>query len=359
MTRLRVGLIGCGRVSEHVHLPALKGLAQATVVALADPAEDRLRQLGEQSGVQRLYTDYRELLADPEVDVVGICAPPHLHAEIALAGLEALKHLLIEKPLAVSADEAQRLERQAMASPVKVAVGFNLRWHRQVLRVRALLAEGSVGRPWLLRSVFTTALGPHDELPAWRCEAGGDVLLEIAVHHFDLWSFLLDTEVEEVYAVGPGAEGPGPGGLHTSVAVTAKMANGVVASGIFSLAAVESHAVEVYTESRRLALSIYGSDGIQLTRVSDRPDSLRNRARRASARIRAFPHAFSSLQNGGDFRLSYRNEWTHLFDCIREDRCPACGVRDGRRALEVSLAAAESAARAAPVRVAHQAEAGG
>ena len=107
--KLRFGLIGCGRVTETLHLPALKQLDDADVVALADISGDRLNKVADLFHIPDRYPDYQCLLADCSIDAVAVCVPARFHVDVALAALEAGKHLFIEKPLALGLDECDRL----------------------------------------------------------------------------------------------------------------------------------------------------------------------------------------------------------------------------------------------------------
>ncbi|HEX8206927.1 MAG TPA: Gfo/Idh/MocA family oxidoreductase, partial [Solirubrobacteraceae bacterium] len=137
---LRIGFAGCGRAAAELHLPALRGRAGFTVVALADPDGERAREVAERFGVPRTYADTEALAADDAVELVAVCSPPRTHAAAALAALEAGKDVFVEKPLALDLAEADALI--AAAEGRFAAVGFNLRLHRQVMAAREALAAG-------------------------------------------------------------------------------------------------------------------------------------------------------------------------------------------------------------------------
>ncbi len=99
---LGLAIIGCGRVVEQCHLPALRNIGGLRLMALCDPDAARLERLANRLGVRRRYSGYRATLDDGGVDVVAVCTPPDTHAEIGLAALEAGKHLMVEKPLALN-----------------------------------------------------------------------------------------------------------------------------------------------------------------------------------------------------------------------------------------------------------------
>ena len=103
---IRVGIVGCGRAATSLHAPALRRVDRARVVALSDTDSERLQRLGARCAGAAEYSDYRELLADPRVDLVAVCVPVTQHAEVAAAALHAAKHVFIEKPLALTLADA-------------------------------------------------------------------------------------------------------------------------------------------------------------------------------------------------------------------------------------------------------------
>jgi len=117
-----VGVIGCGEIAQLMHLPYLQELPAFKIAALCDISADVLEKLGAQYGVASLHSDYRALLADPSVDAVAICT--YDHGEIVEAALKAGKHVLVEKPLAFTPEEARPLVEQAEASGLVAMIGY-------------------------------------------------------------------------------------------------------------------------------------------------------------------------------------------------------------------------------------------
>ena len=135
---LGVGVIGLGDAAGH-HLPALLSLPEARLLAMADVNRERLRDRSERFQVKAAFDDYRRLLDHPGVDIVAILTPPAFHLEMALAAMEAGKHILLEKPITTTLDEATILCEKARRYEGKICVAYNLR-----LRVRSSF----FGRRW-------------------------------------------------------------------------------------------------------------------------------------------------------------------------------------------------------------------
>jgi predicted dehydrogenase len=197
-TRLGVAVVG-GGFAGRAHIEAARRTGAARSLALAVRAPE-----GRHDAVDTVTGDYRQLLEDDSIDVVHNCLPNALHAEVTAAALEAGKHVISEKPLAVTGAEADELQRLADASGLVNAVCFNYRFYPLVRELRARVAAGDIGRPilvhggylqdWLLRQ------GDYN----WRVETarGGRsrAVADIGSHWVDLVSYVLDSPVVDVHA---------------------------------------------------------------------------------------------------------------------------------------------------------------
>ena len=336
--QFKLGLIGCGRVAETRHLPALARVRGARVVAAADVDASNLARVAGRFGIERRHEDFRALLREEELDAVAVCVPPGLHAEVALAALGAGKHLFVEKPLALRLEDCDLLLERARGAHVKTMVGFNLRWHRLAREAREAIRRGELGELKMLRSLFTTSARVGVGEPAWRSRPaeGGGVLFDLGVHHFDLLGFLLEDEIEEVAALGRADADAG------SCAFTARTSRGVLVSSVFCEGTAECHELELYGERGRLRVSFYRFDGLERTDGDAHAGAPRERLRGGVRLLRELPRAALRARAGGDLMDSYAAEWEHFFDAIRRDRAPAATLEDGRRALALALAAARA-----------------
>ena len=346
---LGVGLIGCGFATEDRHLPAMSRIAEVEAVALADVEASVLSQVAERFGIGRRYPDAGELIADPGVEAVAVCVPAAQHVEVALAALDAGKHVFVEKPLSLSLEEADRLIERAASSPLKAQVGFNLRWHRLARQARKLIADGGLGRIQAVRSVYSDPVVSRPGLPDWRRKrlSGGGSVLEKGVHHFDLWRFLVGEEVEQVAAWSAAGRGD-----DQTVSVTGRTTGSTLLSGLVCDSTTISNELTIYGESATLQLDLYRSDGFELRNLEDLPGAPGTRLRRMAASAGQLAGNVSELRRGGAFDTSYDGEWRHFAAAVREGREPGCTLEDGRRALQIALAVLESAAVGKPMDVA-------
>ena len=349
---LRVGVIGCGRAAIELHLPTLARAQEAEAVAIADPDRAALEAAGERFGIARRSADYRDLLADGSVEAVCVAAPSHLHAEIGLAALEAGKHLMVEKPLALNLEDCDRLVGAAAASGVRAAVGYNLRLHPHVRRARDLIESGALGRLSLLSSTFASP-SLLREVPPWRSDPGlgGGLLALQAVHHFDLWRHLLGQEVAEVRCA-EGAPVGGSGRAPGSVAVSAVTDGGAAIAGSFSAVTGQENGFAAYGAEAWLRASLYRFDSLEsLPRDATAGDVGRQAARPVrflSELLRALPR----LRRGGDFQTSYLAEWSDFARAVRTGAPVSCTFEDAREANRILSAVFESARTGEAVAVA-------
>jgi myo-inositol 2-dehydrogenase / D-chiro-inositol 1-dehydrogenase len=336
---VRLGIIGCGGVTEGLHLPALQRARDIRVVALADQDPVRLERLVREYRVPERYPTYAELIQASDVDAIAVCLPPQLHAEVALAALGQGKHLFIEKPLALNLADCDRLIEASKRDPSrKVMVGFNLRWHRLVRQTREILKRGELGPVRLARTVFTTGKHSGAMAGSWRAssETGGGVIFDLGVHHFDVVRFLLDSEVEEVHASSFGFD--------QAATVSFSMRNGAQITCAFAEGTGENQALEIYGERGWLRVCCYRSDGLEQFALKEYSGAIASRLRAAGKFLSSWPRALSRSRGGGEVAASYVTQWNHFAEAVLLNKAVEADLVAGRRALEIALAASTAIA---------------
>jgi predicted dehydrogenase len=325
-----VGLVGCGFVAHRHHLPALDPVPELRVVALADPDPAALGRCAAGRHVAT-YPDAAPLLADPGVDVVAVCTPPATHAELAVAALQAGKHVLVEKPLAPGADEAASILEAARSADGLATVGLVYRWHRLHRAARELIAAGRLGRVAALRLVGTSGTGLDPGRPAWRLDprAGGGALHEVGTHHLDQWRFLLGSEVARVAATESA----------TSTLLSGQSEDGTLLSAIVSMSVGVNQELAAYGSDATLAVRLDRYDGLEVIPAGRLPGDVGQRLRRGVGVLRDSPGAIASRRAGGDLNGAFQAQWRGFAAAIRGEAPLAVTLEDGRRALELVLAA--------------------
>lgn len=342
-----IGVVGCGRATEDLHLPALRKLNGMHVVALSDIDDARLTHVAARFGIRQRYRDYRELITDASIDIVAVCVPAAYHEPITCAALEADKHVYVEKPLALTDRGASAMVHSAARAVGKSTMGFNLRSHRLVRRAKEIVVSGALGRIELLRTTWTSGFHYGREWTAWRYRRadGGGALFEMAVHHADLWRFLLDDEVARVYSESR-SEG---GSDDVSASITACMTKGALVSAAFCERTSDSNEIEVYGQKGVLRFSLYRADSLALHPTADLAGGPRARMKQLARRLSHLPTTFAVSLRGGDYLQSYGMHWQSFIQSIRDRTPPPCTLEDGQQALRIVLAAIESTQQGQPV----------
>jgi myo-inositol 2-dehydrogenase/D-chiro-inositol 1-dehydrogenase len=337
---LSVGVIGCGWVAENGHVPALARIPELEPAAFADPDRVRLEAFGGRFGRARQYADHKSLIADPAVDAVAICVPTLLHAEVASAAAEAGKHVLLEKPPALSLDGWDRLADVVAAAGVVLMIALNMRWHRSFRAVRELIRGGAIGRVQGVRSVLANNVLDRSDRAEWssRRGQGGGALLEMGVHHLDLFRFLLDEDIGEVFAHIDGDD--------DTLAVSARMRSGIPVSALFAQRTAQVNEVEVYGDRGWVKADPHSAP--RCRDLTDKQWTIGSRMASVRATM-SLQHALRTRREGGFYVSSFVDEWRHFLDAVRNGVEVDVGIDSGRRLLQATLATAASASEGRPV----------
>ena len=208
-SRVRIGLIGCGRIVENEHLPAMTRSERVELVGCADPSPGRAMSIGALAGLPEsaCHEDYRDLLTRDDVDLVSVAVPPSIRAAIVLDAAAAGKHVVCEKPFALSLAEADAMLEAFERSGTTLAMYHNYLYYFEHQLAARLIAEGAIGevvRVEICGPGSRPSLGADGFQPAWRWDpaiAGGGVTMDIGVHAFYLCELFLPEPVTAVSAV--------------------------------------------------------------------------------------------------------------------------------------------------------------
>ncbi len=265
---LRVGVVGLGWAGE-THVKAYAGLPNVEVVAVADPRSERLNDIGKTYGITNLYTDYTELIARDDIDIVSVATPNHLHAPVTIAALEGGKHVLCEKPLARTVAEGEAMVKAAIDNRRVLKIAFNHRQRGDVQVLKSYIDQGGLGRVYHAKATWMRRSGIPG-MGGWfttREMAGGGPLIDLGVHVLDMAMYLLnEPEVVAVSGATYAELGPRGRGSRKATAVGSTYEVEDLATAFIRLADGVTLLLEaswaVYGKNNDdFGVSLYGTEG--------------------------------------------------------------------------------------------------
>ena len=199
--KVRWGVIGAGGIADRRTIPGMMLCDNAELVAVMEINQELAEKCRAKWGCKKAYDSEAALLADPEIDAVYIASPVFLHAKQAIAAADAGKHILIEKPLAMTSEEGQKVIAYCKEKGVLIAAGLMMRFGAYVRAMKKAVAEGKIGRPVSAYAQFTCW---YPDMPgAWRqkkANGAGGAMMDMGVHCIDLLQYILGSKVKDVAA---------------------------------------------------------------------------------------------------------------------------------------------------------------
>ncbi|WP_407281989.1 UDP-N-acetylglucosamine 3-dehydrogenase [Methanolobus sp. WCC1] len=300
---LRVGVIGAGAMGKN-HIRIYSEMPGVELAGISDIDKDLVDSLAQQYNT-KAFTDYKEMLASG-VDAVSIVVPTKMHRQVAIDAIEAGAHVLVEKPIADSVENADAIIEAAEKKGLLVMVGHIERFNPAVIKLKEIIDSGLLGK---IVSISTTRVGPYN--PRIR-DVG--VILDIGVHDIDVISYLYGTNVNQVYAVA-GAD------IHSfEDHATIHMRLDHEFSGLVEVNWLTPHKVR--------KLTAVGVGGVAYLDYMDQTVELHDSGWIRKAKI--------------EQKEPLRNELEYFIDCINTGKQPNPSGTDGKHALKVSLAAISS-----------------
>ena len=300
---IRAGVIGVGAMGQH-HVRIYSEMENVELVAISDVSESRVNELAQQYKT-RGFTDYNELL-EQNLDVVSLVVPTTLHMPIGLDVIKSGANLLVEKPIADTLENAEKLTKAAKDASVKLMVGHIERFNPAVTKLKEIIDSGLLGK---IVSISARRVGPYN--PRIR-DVG--VILDIGVHDIDAISYLYDKKVNEVYSIA-GAD------IHSfedHAAIILRYDNEL--SGIVETNWLTPHKVR--------KLTVIGVEGVAYLDYIDQTVELHDGEWIRKAKV--------------EMGEPLKKELVHFVDAISNGNEPTPSGEDGIHALKVAMAAIES-----------------
>jgi len=265
---IRWGMIGCGNVTEKKSAPAFNKIPHSRLVAVGSRTPEKAREYAKRNGIPAWYGDPMDVISDPEVDIVYVATPPGSHPEYALRTLGEGKPVYIEKPMARTWEECERINRKAAEKGIPVFVAYYRRALEYFLRVKEIIDDGKLGRVLCvhMQQYFPARPEDHDrENPPWRVIpeiSGGGYFHDVGCHALDIVFYLL-------------GDPTGSRGMKTNIAgiyepedtlsAIVALPQDVILTASWSFVVPDALAkdlVEITGEKGRLRFSVFGFDPI-------------------------------------------------------------------------------------------------
>lgn len=332
MTKIRVAVIGCGSIAKHRHLIEYNNNPHVEIVAVSDINEARVKETAEKYHA-KAYTSYEALLESENIDAVSVCLPNYLHATVSIAALNAGAHVLCEKPMATSREEAEQMIEAAERNNKKLMIGHNQRFVSSHQKARKLIEQGEIGKIYSFRTSFGHG-GPEgwsaDGADSWffkKDQAFIGAMGDLGVHKADLLRYLLG---EEFVEVGAFVETNAKENINVddNATLILKTTSGIVGTLAASWA---------YTAKEDNSTILYGENAT--LRLEDDPEYSLIVQYNNGEVVKYELDGIQSNEDGGQ-TTSYTID--HFVESILHDTNPLIDGEEGKKSLQVILGALES-----------------
>ncbi len=331
---LRWGIIGAGTIGREWMAPAIAAQPDGVLVAVASSDPERAARFAQDLGIPKVHQSVADLLADPDIDVVYISTTNEWHKPQTLAAAAAGKHVLCEKPLALSLDDAREMMAACDSAGVVLGTNHHLRNAATHRKMQELVANGAIGQVQSARVFHAVYLPRH--LQSWRInrpESGGGVIFDITVHDADTLRFVLGDEIDSVVAM-TASQGMAQAGLEDTVMGVMRFEGGALAQ--FHDSFVAQHP---YT-----GLEVHGTEGSLYGRAVMTQQPIGTVTLRRNGDEEEIPVVHENL---------YERSVRRFNAAVRGEGPPAATAEDGLRSLEVALAVRKAAETGQMVSLAH------
>ena len=204
--KINVGIIGCGKIAQVRHIPEYEANSYVTIKGFYDIDVERTKELAEKYSAQA-YRSYEELLADEQIDAVSICVANHAHAQITILALKSGKHVLCEKPMAITLEDCEAMVAAAKESNRYLMIGQNQRLAKAHQKAKELISQGAIGEVLTFRTTFG-----HSGPETWSIDSGKEVwffdkgkaamgaMADLGIHKTDVIQYIIGQKIVETQA---------------------------------------------------------------------------------------------------------------------------------------------------------------
>ena len=322
--KLGWGLIGASNIASEWMIPAINAATDSEVVAVLSSSADRAASFAQANGIRSHYTDIASLLADPAVDVVYVSTTNERHCTDTLAAASAGKHVLCEKPMALTCEDARTMVDSCELAGVVLGINHHMRCMEAHRAIRDIVKAGTLGKIVLTRIFF--GVGLPQEAKRWRAtdaSAGAGVMYDLSVHDLDLLRFTFDEDVSSVMCLTDSTGSTAPG-IEDTVMLLVRMSSGLLVEVAESF----------NTPHARTSLEIHGTAGSLIAEDVLLQKGVGNVYLDVAGRRTEVPI---------DCVSPYLRVVRDFNSAVRGTGAPAASGTDGYKSLRAALCARESA----------------
>lgn len=331
MAKLKVGVVGAGSIAKHRHLAEYAANENVEIVAICDINEERAKEMAKKFGAAQTFTDYKDLIKQ-DLDAVSVCTPNYLHAPVSIAALEAGKHVLCEKPMATSEQEADDMIAAADKAGKLLMIGHNQRFVASHQKAQEWIASGELGKIYSFRTAFGHP-GPEgwsaDGKDSWffnKDEAFIGAMGDLGVHKTDLVRYILGEEMTEVAAMVETSAKENTD-VDDNAVLVLKSESGIIGTLAASWSYVaEDNATVIYAEKGVLRLEDDPEYSVVLQKADGTKEEL----------------SLGKIQSNDEGGQVSTGVIDHFVDSILSGKQPLIDGEEGKRSLKVILGALES-----------------
>lgn len=331
---IKIGIIGAGRIGK-VHTTSIcTRVKNAEIKTIADPfMNEETAKWAKSMGVENTTKDYKEILADPEIEAVLICSSTDTHSPISVEAIKAGKHVFCEKPIDHDVTKIKDVINALKDNKVKYQVGFNRRFDHNFEAVKDAVAAGKIGEPHIVRLTSRDPEPPSAEY----VKVSGGMFLDMTIHDFDMVRYLTDCDAEEIYVEAAVLVDPaiGEAGDVDTAVITLKMENGAIA-------VIDNSRKAAYGYDQRA--EVFGSKGM----VATSNDTQSSAVISTESGITGEKPLYFFLERYMD---SFAKEMVCFINAIENDTDTPLGVMDGLKPIIMGIAAKKSLDEHRPVKI--------
>jgi UDP-N-acetyl-2-amino-2-deoxyglucuronate dehydrogenase len=339
MSKIKFAIVGCGHIAKK-HAEAIKNAEGAELIAVCDTIPENMEFYTSEYGAKP-YINYDEMILNPEIDVINICTPSGSHAPLTVKAANAGKHIVVEKPIALSLKDTDAMIEACEKNNVKMAVLHPNRFRPAMLELRKAMDEGRFGKLSHANATvrWNRDQAYYDQAP-WRGtkEFDGGVLMNQAIHNLDLLVWMMG-DVEEVYSMAA---------TRLRNIEAEDVSTGVVRFKNGSLGVVEA-ATTIYPKNFEESLSIFGENGT--VKIGGKTANFVEHWQMESIVEEEAEKIKESIKENPFGKPGHQWIIEDMIEAIKEDRDPIVNGIEGKKALELVIALYESAESGQPVKI--------